>query len=189
MGLYARNVMGFTASELTALFGPSIVVAMLSAWFVFGPLVRRFGPKRVVLLDLAIWLALFAAALAVQPTTTMNIGSAQLEAKTLFTFVVAPLAGLGLAGVWSSSRVMLTALTPVEESGEFWGLYNLSGRSASVVGDATWSIILTVCGEQLFGYQIAIVALAAYVVVGAAVIATLPDKRPSTNNFVCAIAT
>jgi len=31
MGLYSRNVMGFEASQLAALFGPAIVVAMLSA--------------------------------------------------------------------------------------------------------------------------------------------------------------
>ncbi|MEJ2361626.1 MAG: MFS transporter, partial [Gammaproteobacteria bacterium] len=37
MGLYARNVMHFQAHELAALFGPAIIVAMLSAWFVFGP--------------------------------------------------------------------------------------------------------------------------------------------------------
>ncbi len=36
MGLYSRNVMGFHAGELTFLFGPSIVVAILSAWFLFG---------------------------------------------------------------------------------------------------------------------------------------------------------
>jgi UMF1 family MFS transporter len=93
------------------------------------------------------------------------------------------LAGIGLAGVWSSSRVLLTALTPAEKSGEFWGLYNLSGRTASVLGDATWSLVLTLLGERVFGYQVAIVALAVYVLLGGVIITTLPDVRPSPRSF------
>jgi UMF1 family MFS transporter len=184
MGLYSRNVMGFKASELAALFGPAIMVAMLSAWCLFGPLVRVVGPRKAVLIDLLIWLLLFALVLLIQPGTSLVLGPFRWDAKTLFSVTLAPLAGMGLAGVWSSSRVLLTALTPVEKAGEFWGLYNLSGRSASVLGDATWSFILTLLGENLFGYQVAVAALAVYVLLGAALIATLPDVRPSALNFV-----
>ncbi|HZR45519.1 MAG TPA: MFS transporter [Candidatus Manganitrophaceae bacterium] len=183
MGLYSRNVMGFQAGELTTLFGPALVVAMVSAWWIFGPLIRLIGPRNAVLIDLAVWLLLFAIVLLIRPGISVQIGSLHLGAKQLFTLAAAPLAGMGLAGVWSSSRVLLTALTPADQSGEFWGLYNLSGRTASLLGDATWSSILTILGEQLFGYQVAIVALAVYVLLGAVVIATLPDIRPSTLNF------
>lgn len=184
MGLYSRNIMGFSAGELTALFGPALIVSMLSAWFIFGPMVRAIGPKKSVLIDLGVWLLLFALTLLIKPGTVLAMGSIHLESKALFTIAVAPLAGMGLAGVWSSSRVLMTALTPVEKSGEFWGLYNLSGRSASVLGDLTWTTILTLLGEQLFGYQVAIVALAVYVIAGGLIIITLPDVRPSAANFV-----
>ncbi|MEJ2392917.1 MAG: MFS transporter, partial [Gammaproteobacteria bacterium] len=184
MGLYARNVMHFQAHELAALFGPAIIVAMLSAWFVFGPLVRKLGPKRAVLIDLAIWLLLFAAVLLLRPGTHFSLAGRVLSGKTLFAVIAAPLTGLGLAGVWSTSRVLLTALIPVEKSGEFWGLYNLSGRSASVLGDATWSLVLTVLGEGVRGYQVAIAVLAVYVLLGGIFIASLPDVRPTAANFV-----
>jgi len=184
MGLYSRNVMGFKSRELTLLFGPAIVVAMLSAFGLFAPLIRAIGPKKTVLVDLAIWLALFALVVTIKPGTSFAVASLHLDAKLLFTLVVAPLAGIGLAGVWSSSRVLLTALTPAEKAGEFWGLYNLSGRTASVLGDATWSIILTLFGEQVLGYDIAVAALALYVILGAALIVVLPDARPSPANFV-----
>ncbi|TAK05864.1 MAG: MFS transporter [Candidatus Manganitrophaceae bacterium] len=184
MGLYSRNVLGFHAGELTKLFGPSIVVAMLSAWFLFGPLIRRIGPRKTVLVDLAVWLLLFILIPIIRPGSSLQVGFIRLDAKPLFTIAVAPLAGMGLAGVWSSSRVLLTALTPANKSGEFWGLYNLSGRTASLLGDATWSSILTVLGEGPLGYDVSIVALAVYVLLGAIVIATLPDARPSAVNFV-----
>jgi UMF1 family MFS transporter len=184
MGLYSRNVMGFKSSELALLFGPSIVVAMISAWAIFGPLIRVVGPKRAVLLDLLIWLVLFASVLMIKPGVTLDIGAFHLDTKLLFTLTVAPLAGMGLAGVWSSSRVLLTALTPASKSGEFWGLYNLSGRTASVLGDATWSVILMLFGERIFGYDLAVMALALYVVLGAILISMVPDVRPSAANFV-----
>jgi len=184
MGLYSRNVMGFKSRELALLFGPAIVVAMLSAFGLFAPLIRAIGPKKTVLVDLAIWLTLFALVIVIKPGTSLDIASLHLDAKVLFTLVVAPLAGVGLAGVWSSSRVLLTALTPAAKSGEFWGLYNLSGRTASVLGDATWSIILTLFGERVFGYDVAVAALALYVLLGAALIVVLPDARPSRVNFV-----
>ena len=183
MGLYSRNVMGFPTSELRGIFAPAIVIAALSAWGLFRPLLKAIGPKRSVLVVLAIWLLLFAAIVVIAPGVSFALGPIVIGPKVLFASVVAPLAGLGLAGVWSTSRVLLTALTPVERSGEYWGLYNLSGRTASVFGDATWSTILTVCGEGLFGYRMAIVALAIYVAVGAAFIAALPDVRPSPSNF------
>ncbi len=183
MGLYSRNVMGFRSAELVVLFGPAIIVAVFSAWFVFGPLVRAIGPKKAVLIDLLIWLLLFAMVLIVRPGVTLELGPLHLENKMLFTAAVAPLAGVGLAGVWCSSRVLLTALTPAEKAGEFWGLYNLSGRTASVLGDATWSLILSLLGERILGYQAAILALAVYVLLGAALIAGLPDVRPSSESF------
>ncbi|HEY3367892.1 MAG TPA: MFS transporter [Symbiobacteriaceae bacterium] len=184
MGLYARNVMHFSAGELTMVFGPSIVVAMLSAWGIFGPLVRKIGPKKSVLVDLGVWLLLFALALVVRPGTTLHLGATTIPDKMLFTIGVAPLAGLGLAGVWTASRVLLTALTPAEKSGEFWGLYNLSGRTASVLGDMTWTAVLIWLGEGLFGYQMALVALAVYVVAGGLMVFALPDARPTAANFV-----
>ena len=176
--------MGFKSSELVLLFGPSIVVAMISAWAIFGPLIRVVGPKKAVLLDLLIWLILFAMVLTIRPGVTLDIGAFHLNTKSLFTVAVAPLAGIGLAGVWTSSRVLLTALTPASKSGEFWGLYNLSGRTASVLGDATWSTILMVFGERVFGYEVAVAALALYVGLGAVLISMVPDVRPSAANFV-----
>ncbi|MDA8050665.1 MAG: MFS transporter [Rhodospirillales bacterium] len=183
MGLYSRNVMGFPTSELRAIFGPAIIVAVLSAWFLYSPLIKAIGPKRAVLFVLCIWLLVFAATDAIGPQTVLRLDSLVLTGRMLFVVLVAPLAGVGLAGVWSSSQVLLTALTPVEKSGEFWGLYNLSGRTASVLGDATWSGLLTLFGEGSAGYRIAVAGLALYVLLGAGFILSLPDVRPSRANF------
>lgn len=170
MTVYSVNVMGFKSSDLLLLFGPAILVAAIAA-LVFGWLIGKVGPKRMVIIDLLVWLALF---------TMVPI----ISDKTIFTVVAAPLAGIGLAGVWSSSRVLLTALTPAEFSGEFWGLYSLSGRSASVIGDATWTTVLLVVGETPFGYKLAIASLGLFILAGLIMILTLPDVRPTAANVI-----
>jgi MFS-type transporter involved in bile tolerance (Atg22 family) len=81
-----------------------------------------------------------------------------------------------------SSRVLLTALTPVEKSGEFWGALNLLGRTASVAGDATWSGIPTIFGERILGYQVAVAELALYILLGAWLVWLVPAVRPSAAN-------
>ncbi len=170
MTVYSVNVMGFKSSDLLFLFGPAILVAAVAA-LVFGWLINKYGPKRMIIIDLLIWLVLFIAVPSISD-------------KTIYTVVAAPLAGIGLAGVWSSRRVLLTALTPVDRAGEFWGLYSLSGRSASVIGDATWTGVLLVVGETVFGYKLAIGSLGIFIVAGLICMITLPDARPSAENVV-----
>jgi MFS-type transporter involved in bile tolerance (Atg22 family) len=68
MGIYSRNVMGFKASELTLVLGPAIVVAIVSAFGLFGPLIRAVGPKRVVLMAaLAIYVLMGGVLIALVP--------------------------------------------------------------------------------------------------------------------------
>lgn len=169
MGIYSRNVIGFSAGELKLLFGPALLVAG-SAALVFGWLINKYGARRMLIIDLIIWLILFVLIMVISN-------------KWVFLAVAAPLAGIGLAGVWSTSRVMLTALTPVEESGEIWGLYNLSGRSASFVGDAAWTTVLAIVGETAFGYKFALGTLALFIVAGLFLVLSLPDARPSAANM------
>jgi hypothetical protein len=52
-----------------------------------------------------------------------------------------------------------------------------------VLGDLSWTAILTIVGESAAGYHAAVLALAAYVLLGAGFILSLPDVRPSPDNF------
>jgi UMF1 family MFS transporter len=183
MGVYCTTVMGFAPAELSAVFGPAIIISALSAFWIFGPLTRKIGPKKAVLVDLSIWLVLFAMALIIRPGTVLDVGSVHLESKALFAYAVAPLAGLGLAGVWTASRVYLTAITPAADAGKIWSLYSLSGRSAAVVGDLTWTLVLSAFGETLFGFQMALLALAGFILLGFISMLFLPDIRAVSTSF------
>ncbi|MFB3119243.1 MAG: MFS transporter, partial [Stenotrophomonas maltophilia] len=74
-------------------------------------------------------------------------------------------------------RAFLTRLAPPEQMGEFFGLYQLAGRFAAVIGPLLWSF--TVDGLEDLGdlrFRIAILVLLVNVVLGFLVLMTV---RPS----------
>ncbi len=60
----------------------------------------------------------------------------------------------------------------------------ITAVASPVLGAATWSTILTIFGERILGYDLAVAALALYVIFGAALISIVPDVRPASSNFV-----
>lgn len=89
-------------------------------------------------------------------------------ALTLATFVydfnsflaVAIIAGFGLGGVEVVSRVALLSLVGEQESGRFFGFFNLTGKASSIVGPQLWALSLFLF--ETYGdirFRIAIVTL------------------------------
>lgn len=170
MTIYATKVVGFSDSDLQSFFIFSTVFAVIFG-FAFGPIVDKIGPKKSVLITLCIWLVTF-------PLVTLASTPAQLT-------YVGPLAGIGLAAVWISSRTYLIALAPVEKSGEFFGLYSLSGKSAGVVGVGIWTLVLWLLSDrfsEVIALKSAVWVMWGFIVIGIAMVVTLPNVRPSRAN-------
>lgn len=171
MAVYAKEVVGFSDGDLQGFFIFSTLFAVLFG-FLFGPVVDRIGPKRSVLFTLGVWLVTF-------PLVTLASTPNQLR-------MIGPLAGVGLAAVWISSRTYLIALSPVARSGEFFGLYSLSGKSAGVVGVGVWTLVLSLLTDPLgkvLALKAAVWAMWLFVLVGALLVAGLPNVRPSQKNI------
>lgn len=171
MTVYAAKVAGFQDSDIQNFFIFSTVFAVV-AGFLFGPVVDRIGPKKSVIGTLVIWLLLFPlVAMASEPG--------------LFN-IIGPLAGIGLAAVWTSSRTFLVALAPIEKSGEFFGLYALSGKSASVVGVLVWTLVLqfmTPSLGEVTALRSAVWVMWGFTLAGLLLVFTLPDVRPTRANI------
>ncbi len=79
--------------------------------------------------------------------------------ETLF-WIVGPLAGAGMGGVWVVSRTMIVELSPTEKVGEFFGLYGLAGKMASIAGPLIWgSVVWMLQDTQTLKYRAAIGSL------------------------------
>lgn len=171
MAIYATKVVGFADGDLQIFFIFSTAFAVIFG-FIFGPIVDRIGPKRAVLITLAIWLVVF-------PLVTLATTPAHLR-------LIGPFAGIGLAAVWISSRTYLIALAPVGKSGEFFGLYALSGKAAGVLGVGVWTLVLWLLTDRLgevFALRSAVWVMWLFIIVGIWLVRTLPDVRPTKANI------
>ena len=164
MGLYVRNVVGFSAADLALLYAPAILSGAIGSAVIFRPLIARIGAKRTLVFVVVIW-GLFFSVLFLPPQ------------RWRFIYVAGPLIGLGIAGTEIAARTILMSLTPPGKSGVIWGVFGLCDRGANVLGNLTWTIALTVFGETSFGYHATALALAALLVLGALILIRLPSAH------------
>ena len=114
MALYGQRVFGMTSPEVRDLLLFSVVFAVVGS-VAAGFATDRVGPKRVLLAVLALWfISILLVSTALGPWMLLLAG---------------PLVGIALGGTWTTSRVMLVALSPPEKLGEFFGLFSLAAGS------------------------------------------------------------
>jgi MFS transporter, UMF1 family len=109
----------------------AISFAVISG-FVWGWLVDRWHPQRVLGWVLVLWMGDFLLA-ATLGFVTLPFG---------FLYVVGSITGIALGGIWCADRPLMWQLSPPERIGEFYGLYNMVGRFTAIIGPAIWGGIL-----------------------------------------------
>ena len=145
MSVYAHKVIGFDGKQITSFLILSTVFAMLGS-LVIGWLVKHKGT--VFSYGLVLWIWLTALTLIV-----ISPG------ETLF-WAVGPLAGVGMGGVWVTSRVIVVELSPPEKVGEFFGIYSLAGKMASIAGPLLWGSVVWIFQDtQTLKYRAAVGSL------------------------------
>lgn len=181
MAVFTERVLGMDAGDRTIFFIISTAFAMVGA-YILGHLADRLSPKRVLFAIVAGWiivLTLFA----------VN------NYRTVF-WILGPIIGILLGGVWSVSRPLLIQLTPPEKLGEFFGLFSLSGRAAAVCGPLVWgATVYLIGGDQVIGrflidlfdlgeaaaaklpYRFAVLSLAAMMGLGLFIFRKVPERK------------
>ena len=145
IAVYANKVIGFTDSQITTFLILSTTFAMLGSWLI-GQQVKYKGTVPSYWTVLCLWLAALTL-IVVSP------------GESLF-WVVGPLAGMGMGGVWVVSRTIVVELSPPEKVGEFFGIYGLAGKMASIVGPLIWgSVVWLFQDAQTLKYRAAIFSL------------------------------
>ena len=150
--LYLINVGGFEDTEAQTMIILVVIIAIFASWAT-GFLVSKFGPKRVLIIALSGWTALAVAAIV---------------ADTRWAFwAVAITMGFFWAAPQISDRVLLTYLSPNGQIGEFFGLFQMSGRLSAVIGPALWGLTIWALSETgELAYRIALGTLAVFLVLG-----------------------
>lgn len=160
MAIYAERAVGFaTQAAINLLIAVSAVAAIVGS-YLYGWLADRKPVKSVMILILCQWVLTLALAFF-------------LRSPGLF-YGVGMLAGAGLGGVWVVARLCLLLLVPREKIGEYFGLYGVTGKAASIVGPLLWSGTLFLF--RGFGpdkYRFGIITLLSLLVAGLALFTTV----------------
>ena len=89
----------------------------------------RMGAKKTFNITLIIWIiCLVAIHQVVNIASILNSMGVTITVQWLFV-IITSLAGMGLGSTQSSSRAIVGMFSPESKSGEFFGLWGLSGNS------------------------------------------------------------
>jgi MFS transporter, UMF1 family len=124
--IYAQQVIGFTASEIM------ILIFVLNIAAVFGALSLGYGQdwlghKWALTITLVGWLA--TCLIAASATTKGGF------------WVAGVIAGLCMGASQSVGRAMVGLLSPANRLGEFYGLWTLASRLASIIGPLLYGLL------------------------------------------------
>lgn len=143
--------------------------------FAFGWAVERFGGRQALI-----------AALLLMITAVFWL----YFNKTVTGFyAVGVLAGFAMAGAQSVSRTMVGLLAPPGQSGEFYGIFAVAGRTSSFIGPTVYGIVAAemaqrfqaagetaVVAEQM-GQRTAILTIVAFVFIGLLMLLTVNEQK------------
>jgi UMF1 family MFS transporter len=132
-------------------------VAFPSA-LVLGWLGNRWGPKRGILLCIAVYLA-------------ATVYAWFLDTVAEF-FALAVVVGLVQGGIQSLSRSMFGRLVPEGKGGEFFGFFNLMGKFASFLGPMLIAVVALATGDS----RLSVTSLAILFVLGGLVLLRVPGR-------------
>lgn len=167
--IYAQQAMGFTTRDTLVLVLVVNVTAALGA-FLFGQVQDRIGHVATIVVTLIGWLLTVAIAWAAQDAA-------------LF-WVAANLAGLCLGSSQSAGRALVGYLSPPTRAAEFFGLWSLAVKLASILGPVTYGAVTWISGGD---HRTAILVTGSYFLIGMAIVAGVDTNRGrraalATNN-------
>ena len=129
VAIFARTEMGFSDRQTDLLTIVGIVTALLGA-VIAGRLTDLLGPRRTLHGALYLWMIAIVLAVAVGVTGLTDLG-----------WLIGAVGGAGLGATSATDRVYMARISPPAHLGEFYGLYAVVGRFATLFGPLVWALI------------------------------------------------
>ena len=157
--IYAQEVMGFTSQELIVLIMVVNLTAAIGA-FVFGFAQDRFGSVPSLACGLLVWIA---------------AGIVTLLADSAADFWVAGnLMGLAMGATQAGGRALIGEFTPVENTGEFFGLWGFATRTSAIIGPLSYGVLNSLSGGD---HRAALLSTLAFFILGLVLLLTVNEQR------------
>ncbi|MDA1117180.1 MAG: MFS transporter [Proteobacteria bacterium] len=157
--IYAQEEMKFTQTQTIVLILVVNVTAAIGA-FGFGYLQDAIGHVRAMALILAGWIVMIATAYVAEDAPTF--------------WVAANLAGLCMGSSQAAGRAIVGYLAPRTREAEFFGLWGLAVKAASIFGPLTYGAVTWIFEGD---HRLGILAVGAYFVIGLALLPGIDVER------------
>ena len=169
--------------------GPGMIIALFMTQIVafgfsllFGALSKKTSPLNLIIGSIIMYCVISILGFAMG--FGLEEGLFGIETAQIMFWVLAFMVGTVQGGIQAISRSTYGRLIPPEESGEYFGFFEIFGRFASVVGPTLYAVILGATGRSSFG----ILAILILFVVGLTVLLKgrkhIPDLSPKSNSTV-----
>ncbi len=155
-GNYASTTLGFSETELLIFF-LTVQTTAIGGSVLLGIISDSIGQKKTIIITLFMWLITVLIAFLVQD-------------KSGF-YVVGLIAGAAMGSSQSTSRSLMSKLTPPERKTEFFGFYSFFGKSSAVVGPLVFGLVSFISGDQ----RLAIISIGFFFVVGLLILTRVKD--------------
>ncbi|MCB1140757.1 MAG: MFS transporter [Leptospiraceae bacterium] len=143
-----HRVVMFVVLQFTAAFGA----------FAFGFIQDRIGALKTFNITLVVWILCVLFIFKVDSVTEILNSAFNLSLSVQWMFVgITSFAGMGLGATQSSSRAIVGLFSPESKSGEFFGLWGLSGKIAAAIGLFAVSIL-----QSLFDFKSSFLIIAVF---------------------------
>jgi UMF1 family MFS transporter len=157
--VYAEQVMGFKPSDTITMMILVNLTAAAGA-FVFGQVQDRLGSVRTLGFSLVVWLA-------------ATVLAAVTHDRPGF-WIAANLMGIAMGSSQSAGRALVGQFSPPERSAEFFGLWGLSVKLASIIGPLTYGWVSYLTRGD---HRQALMVTAAFFAVSLVLLATVNEAR------------
>ena len=157
--IYAQQAMGFTTQQTITLILVVNLTAAAGA-FAFGYLQDRIGHVKAMAMTLAGWIAMIAIAYLAEGAPAF--------------WVAANLAGLCMGSSQAAGRAIVGYLAPPARLAEFFGLWGLAVKTASIFGPLTYGAVTWAFAGN---HRLAMLSVGVYFVIGLALLSGIDIGR------------
>jgi UMF1 family MFS transporter len=180
-GVYASATFGWP-TETLGIFGIILTVLGVFGAFVGGWLDDRIGSKRTVQIAIALVAIATLGILSVSRTAVLFVvdvaepaagrglfGSTQEKVFMAFALLI----GISMGPMQAASRTLIGRLAPEGMSGEFYGLFALSGRATTFLAPFLIGVLTELSGSNRVGLMVVL----AFLLIGFALLWPVREAR------------
>jgi UMF1 family MFS transporter len=162
--IFARETLKMDISEIVIYFAMVQTSAIFGS-IVFGILADHTTHKRTLSITLLLWLSIVVIAYFIQD-------------KWMF-YGLGVFAGLALGSSQSTSRGLMSIITPQEKKTEFFGFYSFFGKASAILGPFVFGFVSSYLNQRF-----AILSVGFFLLAGLVLLQRVEERAPESSSII-----